>query len=38
MMILEGRFADGDHILVDAGPDGQLRFERAGTQQPATAR
>jgi ATP-dependent Clp protease ATP-binding subunit ClpB len=38
MMVLEGRFAEGDHILVDAGPDGQLRFERAGTQQPAAAR
>jgi ATP-dependent Clp protease ATP-binding subunit ClpB len=38
MMVLEGRFADGDHILVDSGPDGQLRFERAGTQEPAAAR
>jgi hypothetical protein len=38
MMVLEGRFADGDRIVVDAGPDGRLRFERAGTPEPAAAR
>jgi ATP-dependent Clp protease ATP-binding subunit ClpB len=38
MQVLEGRFADGDHIVVDAGPDGQLRFERAGSAEPAAAR
>jgi ATP-dependent Clp protease ATP-binding subunit ClpB len=38
MTVLEGRFAEGDHIVVDAGPDGQLRFERAGERAPAAAR
>jgi ATP-dependent Clp protease ATP-binding subunit ClpA len=38
MQVLEGRFADGDHVVVDAGPDGQLRFERAGAAEPAGAR
>jgi ATP-dependent Clp protease ATP-binding subunit ClpB len=38
MMVLEGRFADGDQIVVDAGPDGRLRFERASAQEPAAAR
>ena len=27
--VLEGKFKDGDHILVNAGPDGALRFEVA---------
>jgi ATP-dependent Clp protease ATP-binding subunit ClpB len=30
IMILEGRFKDGDHILVTPGPSGTLSFERAG--------
>jgi ATP-dependent Clp protease ATP-binding subunit ClpB len=38
MQVLEGRFVEGDHIVVDAGPNGQLRFERAGTAEPAVAR
>ncbi|HEY0972574.1 MAG TPA: ATP-dependent chaperone ClpB [Gemmatimonadales bacterium] len=29
MAVLEGRFGDGDTILADAGPDGELTFERA---------
>ncbi|HEX5580204.1 MAG TPA: ATP-dependent chaperone ClpB [Gemmatimonadaceae bacterium] len=28
MAVLEGRFNDGDTILADAGPDGELTFER----------
>jgi ATP-dependent Clp protease ATP-binding subunit ClpB len=38
MMVLEGRFVEGDQIVVDAGPEGQLRFERAGAAEPAAAR
>jgi ATP-dependent Clp protease ATP-binding subunit ClpB len=38
LQVLEGRFVEGDQIVVDAGPDGQLRFERAGTREPAAAR
>jgi ATP-dependent Clp protease ATP-binding subunit ClpB len=30
LMILEGRFKDGDHILVTPGPGGTLLFEKAG--------
>jgi ATP-dependent Clp protease ATP-binding subunit ClpB len=30
IMILEGRFKDGDHIVVTPGPSGTLTFERAG--------
>jgi ATP-dependent Clp protease ATP-binding subunit ClpB len=29
MAVLEGRFADGDHIVVGAGPAGALTFDRA---------
>ncbi len=36
--VLEGRFVEGDQIIVDAGPNGQLRFERAATTEPAEAR
>jgi ATP-dependent Clp protease ATP-binding subunit ClpB len=38
MMVLEGRFVEGDQIVVDAGSDGRLRFERAGAAEPAAAR
>jgi len=30
LAVLEGRFVDGDRILVDARPDGTLTFEKAG--------
>ena len=43
--VLEGKFKDGDHILVTAGPDGALAFEvgppsardgsRGGAERPA---
>jgi ATP-dependent Clp protease ATP-binding subunit ClpB len=38
LQVLEGRFVEGDHIVVDAGPDGQLRFERADAREAAAAR
>ncbi|MDT8435130.1 MAG: ATP-dependent chaperone ClpB [Gemmatimonadota bacterium] len=31
LAFLEGRFGDGDAILVDAGPDGTLAFSRTGS-------
>jgi ATP-dependent Clp protease ATP-binding subunit ClpB len=34
--LLEGRFGEGDTILVDAG-DGELTFERAAVAEPAAA-
>ena len=37
MAVLEGRFAEGDHVLVGVGPDGQLTFERAGAESPEPA-
>jgi ATP-dependent Clp protease ATP-binding subunit ClpB len=30
--VLEGRFTEGDHIVVDAGPSGQLVFEKGGSK------
>jgi ATP-dependent Clp protease ATP-binding subunit ClpB len=30
--VLEGRFGEGDHIVVEAGPDGQLVFEKADSK------
>jgi ATP-dependent Clp protease ATP-binding subunit ClpB len=30
LAVLEGRFSDGDRIVVDAGPTGTLRFDKAG--------
>src|SRR5438067_7780702 len=36
MRLLEGEFADGDTIRVDAR-DGELAFERAGVREPAVA-
>jgi len=36
MRLLEGDFAEGDTVLVDA-VDGELRFERAKTAEPAAA-
>jgi ATP-dependent Clp protease ATP-binding subunit ClpB len=39
LAVLEGRFGEGDRIVVDAAPGGQLTFERSatesGTRQPA---
>ena len=36
LRLLDGEFADGDTILVDAG-DGGLRFEKAEAAVPAAA-
>jgi ATP-dependent Clp protease ATP-binding subunit ClpB len=30
--VLDGRFTEGDHIIVDAGPNGQLAFEKADSK------
>jgi ATP-dependent Clp protease ATP-binding subunit ClpB len=30
--VLEGRFLEGDHIIVEAGPNGQLVFEKADSK------
>src|SRR3712207_4056359 len=38
MHVLEGRFVEGDHIVVDADAEAQLRFERAGAQEPVGPR
>ncbi|MFL5577090.1 MAG: ATP-dependent chaperone ClpB [Gemmatimonadaceae bacterium] len=35
MAVLEGRFGEGDRIVVGATPAGQLTFDRAGARQPA---
>ncbi|HEX2717340.1 MAG TPA: ATP-dependent chaperone ClpB [Gemmatimonadaceae bacterium] len=32
LAVLEGRFHEGDRIIVTAGPGGTLRFERAGSE------
>jgi ATP-dependent Clp protease ATP-binding subunit ClpB len=37
MRLLDGEFREGDHIVVDATPTGELVFERAGEPQPAAA-
>jgi ATP-dependent Clp protease ATP-binding subunit ClpB len=39
MLLLEGEFVDGDTIIVDRGPDGELAFTRApaGTDRTQTA-
>ena len=36
LRLLEGEFAPGDRVLVDAA-DGELRFERAGAAQPVAS-
>jgi ATP-dependent Clp protease ATP-binding subunit ClpB len=33
--ILQGRFGDGDHIVATAAPNGELRFEKAESAEPA---
>jgi hypothetical protein len=35
MHLLEGDFQEGDHVVVDATPAGELVFDRA--EQPAAA-
>jgi ATP-dependent Clp protease ATP-binding subunit ClpB len=37
MRLLDGEFKEGDHILVDATPTGELVFDRADQAQPAAA-
>jgi ATP-dependent Clp protease ATP-binding subunit ClpB len=37
MHLLDGDFQEGDHILVDATPAGELVFDRAEQPQPAAA-
>jgi ATP-dependent Clp protease ATP-binding subunit ClpB len=37
MQLLEGRFHDGDHIVVTVGAGGTLTFERAGAGTPEAA-
>jgi ATP-dependent Clp protease ATP-binding subunit ClpB len=38
MSVLEGRFVEGDRIVVDAAPDGTLVFEKEGVPAAAGAR
>jgi ATP-dependent Clp protease ATP-binding subunit ClpB len=35
IMLLEGRFHDGDHIIATVGPSGMLQFEKAEAAAPA---
>jgi ATP-dependent Clp protease ATP-binding subunit ClpB len=35
IMLLEGRFHDGDHIIATVGPSGALQFEKADATAPA---
>jgi ATP-dependent Clp protease ATP-binding subunit ClpB len=35
IMLLEGRFHDGDHIIATVGPSGTLQFEKADVAAPA---
>ena len=37
LQLLEGRFRDGDHVVVTVGPGGTLAFERAGAGSPEVA-
>ena len=37
LQLLQGEFKEGDHILVDATPTGELVFERTEEPQPAAA-
>jgi ATP-dependent Clp protease ATP-binding subunit ClpB len=37
MQLLEGRFHDGDHVVVTVGPGSTLVFERAGAGSPEVA-
>lgn len=35
--ILGGEFKEGDHILIDANPEGVLHFRKAEERQPVMA-
>ena len=37
LAVLEGRFGEGDHIVVGVGPSGELTFEKVGEAVPAGA-
>jgi ATP-dependent Clp protease ATP-binding subunit ClpB len=37
LAVLEGRFGEGDHVVVGVGPSGELTFEKAGEAVPAGA-
>jgi len=37
MAVLEGRFGEGDHVMVGVGPNGEFTFEKAGEAVPAGA-
>ena len=37
MAVLEGRFGEGDHVLVGVGPNGEFTFEKAGEAVAAGA-
>jgi len=37
MAVLEGRFGEGDHIVVGADENGQLTFEKAGARREAAS-
>jgi ATP-dependent Clp protease ATP-binding subunit ClpB len=37
MMLLEGKFKEGDRIVIDADPEGNLTFDRAAAGEPAAA-
>jgi ATP-dependent Clp protease ATP-binding subunit ClpB len=37
LAVLEGRFGEGDRVLVGVGPRGELTFEKAGERETAGA-
>jgi ATP-dependent Clp protease ATP-binding subunit ClpB len=37
LAVLEGRFGEGDRIVVGVGPGGELTFEKVGEREPAGA-
>jgi ATP-dependent Clp protease ATP-binding subunit ClpB len=37
LAVLEGRFGEGDHVVVGVGPTGELTFEKVGEAVPAEA-
>jgi ATP-dependent Clp protease ATP-binding subunit ClpB len=34
LAVLEGRFGEGDRVIVGVGPTGELTFEKAGERIP----